>query len=337
MAVIGTNADGSPINTPVGQSNNQSRGPVYVPPNLRLKKASFMNYPFPVTNVTVTGGIRDHIHEYPHADGGAPEKLGRKVYTIKMEALFYTTFKNYPYLWPTTLNYLRTYFERSTTGPLVIPTIGTIQAYCRNWTTTQDKALSGEKAELEFVEDQGSQALVQSLIEQTPTFVEKAGTYNSAMLLAEFNSTKDQSIFDAVQNAVNGVLAYSDSVQAAGNVISAKLLALADICAQADKTITAQNPMNHPVTEALKDIWATAQSTNGVFFNTQLQTKTFYVASLSSIGQVATTIYGDASRAVDLLDINPIENAFAIPAGTSIKYVENRFTTALSPITRTSL
>lgn len=309
-----------------GQNDNQSRGAVYVPPNKKLKKASFMGYPFPVTEVSVQGSIRDHIHEYPHANGGAPEKMGRRVYIIKMHALFFTNGKDYPNLWPTTLNYLRIYWERSTTGPLVIPTIGTIQAYCRNWNTVQtSKVLSGEVADLEFVEDQGSAELVAALITATPTFVEVFGRYNAAMLLAEFAKPADISLFDAVANAVNGVLAYDDTVAAAGNLISAKLLAVADMCSLAEHSVTAQNPMNHPLIDALLQIWDTAETASQTFFKNQADLGTYVVPSgPMSVSAISAAIYrGDATKGVDIMQLNAIDDPFAVRAGTKIRYVQD--------------
>lgn len=307
-----------------GQPDNQSRGAVYIPPNLKLKKASFMGYDFPVTEVVVSGGIRDHIHEYPHANGGAPEKLGRRLYSIKMNALFLTNGKAYPHLWPTTLNYLRTYWERSTTGPLVIPTIGTIQAYCRVWTTTQNsKILSGETAELEFLEDQGSDELVKALITAVPTFVEAFGKYNVALLLTEFARPADISIFDLISNAINAVLAVGDTIEAVGNLISAKLLAISDACSSADKTLTAQDPRNSPVIEALKQIWDTAQRASETMFKDQASLRTYRVPMLMPISTVSSIVYnGDSSRGVEIMQLNAIDDPMAIRAGTSLRYVQ---------------
>lgn len=328
MAIIGTNQDGSAITSGgigQGQNDNQSRGPIYIPPNKKLKRASFMGYPYPVTEVTVQGSIRDHIHEYPHANGGAPEKMGRRVYIIKMHALFFTNGKEYPHLWPTTLNYLRTYFERQTTGPLVIPTIGTIQAYCRNWTTVQtSKVLSGETAELEFVEDQGSAELVQALITATPTFVETFGRYNAALLLAEFSKPADISIFDAVANAVNGVLAVNDTLNAAGNLISSKLLTLSDYCASAEKTSTAQNPMNYPLIQSLKQIWDTALTASQTFYKEQASLAIYVVPTKMSVSSISSAVYqGDSSHGVDIMQLNAIPDPFAVRAGTPIRYVQD--------------
>ena len=41
-----------------------------------------------------------------------------------------------------------------------------------------------------------------------------------------------------------------------------------------------------------------------------------------TIGQVAVAIYGDSSRAVELMQINPIEDALAIKSGTKLRYVQ---------------
>ena len=142
-----------------------------------LQRASFQGIEFPITSMTLKGGIRDHIHEYPHAAGGAPEKLGRKLYEVSMQANFQSTFRAYPRLWPSALSKLRKIFEQQTTGDLVIPTIGTIQAYARNWTQQMEaKIRSGETATFEFVEDQGSEDLAAGINDVTDSLQTRFGT-----------------------------------------------------------------------------------------------------------------------------------------------------------------
>ncbi len=94
-----------------------------------LLRASFLDYPFPVQDIDVKGGLRDHVHEYPHAPGGAPEKLGRKLYEFTFTCPFLTGLRGYPKLWPETLATLRIFFEGQNTGDLVVPTIGTINTF----------------------------------------------------------------------------------------------------------------------------------------------------------------------------------------------------------------
>lgn len=291
-----------------------------------LQQASFAGYKFPVSEVEVTGSLRDHVHEYPHAHGGAPEKMGRRLYTVKMVGIFESRFKKYPNLWPMTLNYLRMTFEQGNTEPLVIPTIGTIQAYCRNWSQQQtSKSRSGETASFEFVEDQGSDALVEGVLTGS-ALVEVFGTYNAAMLKAEFAKEADIGVFDAVSNAVNAVLAVGDTIDAVGNLVSAKFLALSDMCASADATLTAQDPRNHPLTEALKNIWDTARNEQQDR-SAALRLGTYVTPYTTALSNIATSIYGDASRTVELMQLNPIDDVFKVRAGTKVKYVDDSSTT----------
>ena len=76
-----------------------------------LERASFAGYAFPVSDVEVTGGLRDHVHEYPHSPGGAPEKLGRKLYEFSFTSPMLAGFPRYPKLWPETAASLRIVFE----------------------------------------------------------------------------------------------------------------------------------------------------------------------------------------------------------------------------------
>jgi hypothetical protein len=41
-----------------------------------------------------------------------------------------------------------------------------------------------------------------------------------------------------------------------------------------------------------------------------------------NVSQVSMAVYsGDGTRGTDILSLNPIENAFEIPAGTQIRYM----------------
>src|SRR5262249_28189814 len=131
----------------------------------QLQRASFDGVPFPVESVDVTSDLRHHVHEYPHTAGGDPEKLGRSLYRIQMLGNFQATFRAYPKLWPEALTKLRKTFEAEKTADLVIPTIGTIKAFITKWRQRSTaKIRSGEKVEIEFLEDQASAFLVEKQI-----------------------------------------------------------------------------------------------------------------------------------------------------------------------------
>lgn len=291
----------------------------------KLQRASFEGVEFPVEEVDVNGGIRDHIHEYPHADGGAPEKMGRKLYTIRMVGIFQATFLGYPKLWPEGLKKIRGMFEKQLTGDLVIPTIGKIKAYARNWNESMvaRASRSGVKATFEFVEDQEGIELTNTIVEADVNSLAKGyAQMDAAMALADFEKEADIGIFDAVLNAVNSVLAVVDITEAGANLVSAKLLMLSDLCAQASNTLTAQSAKNALLISALHNLWDTSNQSAKNLVQDSAQILKFVLPTPMSISQVAVKLYGDTSRNVELLQMNPIEDAFAIPAGFHLSYVK---------------
>jgi prophage DNA circulation protein len=283
-----------------------------------LPRAGFQGLEFPVESVRVRGGIRTHLHEYPHWPSAALEKLGRKPYEIEMVANFQTTFAKWPGLWPKRLADLRDLFEAETSDYLVIPSIGKMWCCCTDWDQLMTaKILSGETATLKFVEDSQDQfafqKLVQVNVESLPSTAQRFNTLTSAM-------APRPSIFDQVLDAVNKVMAVIDQANAYGGLVEAKILALANLCKEADQRIELQNASNYAILDALRELWSAAlgmlddtQRTGGKIIR-------FRVPSKMSVSDVSSLVYhGDASRSVEILTLNPIDDAFAIPGGTVLK------------------
>lgn len=289
----------------------------------QLPRFSFGGIVFPVLGYDVKGGIRDHIHEYPHAAGGAPEKMGRRLYFVNAHATFQTTFDKYPGLWPSSLAKLIQFFESQQTLPLVIPTKGTIQAYCRNWTSAVEaKIRSGERVDLEFVEDQSQANLISSLVNvSTKNITNALANYNAAMILADFSSLPSTSPFDAIANAANAFLAIGDMTTAASNLVSAKLTALVDLIKQVDQADFIKDPKNFPLMTTLHDLWDAAQ-TQAQNVNRKATTPlTYFVPSPMAMSAISATIYGDTSRQLELMQMNAVEDVLRVPAGTPIRYL----------------
>lgn len=289
----------------------------------QLQQASFNEVPFPCEDVEVIGGIRDHIHEYPHSPGGAVEKMGRKLYTVRMTAPFHVTFPKYPNLWPLGLSRLRGFFEDQTTGPLVIPTIGTIQAYARSWTQSMNsKVSSGEKAVFEFVEDEGQARLIGELISVNVTSVErKVKDFDAQKALTDFAGDSSAiSLFDAITDAANSVLAVADQIELAGNLFQAKISYLIDLCKQADRLIFVQNPQNFPLTNFMHDLWNSAIEVQQNVQKSDTKPKTYIVPTTMSMSAISTALYGNSNHSVELMQINPVEDVFAVPAGFQITF-----------------
>lgn len=294
-----------------------------MPAFARLQPASFGGITYPVSSVEVQGGIRDHIHEYPHSPGGAPEKLGRKLYTIRMEADFHATFTKYPNLWPQALGKLRKMFEDQATDDLVIPTVGTIKAYARTWSQHMTNTVaSGEKAVFEFVEDQTDAFLTAALLEQDAKVLNRVTVnFNAAKALADFAGDKTtESLFDQFSDAANSVFALGDQLDVLGNLLGAKLLALTALMSQADNLVFMQDPANYPLIKATRDLWSLAQDAADNLQAKQGGLLNYRVPGPMSMSAVSTAIYGDASHTVELMQLNVVEDLFAIPAGTNLNY-----------------
>jgi prophage DNA circulation protein len=282
-----------------------------------LPRASFQGLEFPVESVDVRGGIRTHLHEYPHWPSAALEKLGRKPYEITMVSNFQTTFAKWPGLWPKRLADLRDLFEAEASDYLVIPSIGKMWCCCTDWDQSMTaKILSGEKATFKFIEDSRDQFSVEKLVQVN---VESLATNGQRFDTLTSTMNPRPSIFDQVLDAVNSVLAVIDTAKAYGGLVEAKILALANLCKEADQRIELQDASNHAILDALRDLWSSALKMLDDTQRTGGKIVRFRVPATMSVADVAALVYRDATRAVEILTLNPIDDAFAIPAGTVLK------------------
>jgi prophage DNA circulation protein len=282
----------------------------------RIQKAAFDGIKFPISSMDLSCGIRDHVHEYPHVDGGDPELLGRKLYTVKMKALFHRTFLAYPNLYPDKLNELRAKWEASTVAGLVIPTIGEMQCYCVNWSQKLEaKIRSGQSVELEFREK--TAAAVTNFFEVK----QLSATYDAPMLeLDAIKPPNALSLFSDLQAAVNSVTAYLDTAQMYGNLLESKLLQLKGILDEFHRLDGMDKAENYHVWNALQNIGTTC---NVMLENVQNKAggiSEWTLPSDMSAAAISTALYGDATHAMDILQLNPIEDAFNVPAGYTVRY-----------------
>jgi prophage DNA circulation protein len=323
-----------------------------------LAKAGFDGIAFPIKSCDVAGGIRDHVHEYPHSPGGAVEKLGRKLYRVRMTAIFDQKISGYgDNLWPGDLSDLRDRFEDQVTSTLTIPTIGDIQAYCVNWTQRAvPERQSGEEAEFEFVEDQAQAFLVNGLIQISSTTLQNAGeqfdqefaplleggtvsataptrivappagTTPRALSFADSYTQLRQRDVDALNQIRLGYqraltiaeqpTRYADQVlQAADAVVTS--------CAQAYERIRIlKNPLMYSRAWAYKRLWYSAKQLRESVAG-QTARILFYRAEIdTTISAVSRAIYGDASYASQIMQLNAIPDPFMIRKGTILRYYD---------------
>lgn len=291
-----------------------------------LQQAAFGGIPFPIKSCRVVGGLRDHVHEFPKSPGGAPEKLGRKLYAITMDALFVDNAKAYPDLWPDNLYALTQRFENQETWDLVVPNIGTIDAYCFNWTRELNGRMrSGETAQLEFREDAGNLYLVENLIQAQG----RSLPADAAALEAEAAALGLSSSFESLLSAIGDVTAFFDSITEFGSGIQTQLDDIEGAFAELDRSVKALgDPANYALFEAFSVAWDSSVTLNQNLKKRADPVVRYVTPRIMAIGEVSRELYGDASRASDLLVINAIEDPYSIPAGARLRVYAQRATKA---------
>jgi prophage DNA circulation protein len=292
-----------------------------------LPITQFGDIKFPGETHTVDGTGRHHVHEYPHTPGGLVEKLGRSLYEITIRGNFQATFTAFPDLYPNGLATMRGYFENQTTLQLVHPTVGTFPAFITKWRQVKEaRMLSGEKVDITFLEDQSQQFQLADLVTSADdTAIGPSADRLAAELQQVMDelaiSPNDMSLFDSIQQLSQDIGAIGDTLNLYGNVYGAKLQALAGTCASLEATFSLQDARAWPVVDALLDVWQAAQLS---LQDLQLKRATmnqYVVPKQETMIDVAIGIYGDASRASDLLSLNPlVADAMRVPANTIILY-----------------
>ena len=315
------------------------------------QKCSFDGVEFPIIRLDVIGGLRDHLHEVPHADGAIPEKLGRKLYVIRVKAIFdegiqtpYTLRGENTPTYPDILGLLRDAFERGVTRDLVLPNLGTIKAYCRSWPQSLDVSVrSGETADFEFVEDpQVSNAgvfVIEAVPAATAMFIQldhfnqeaaaqqdrlasglSALPPGGALDLSQYSQV-DPAAISGLAAAFQEIITLRDQESLYGALLEASVasvLRYADLVANA---IT--SPLDFSLLQAVIDVVQATQKFEKNALNTVAPIKHYTVTKYMSATAVSTAIFGDTSHAVDILQMNPIEDAFRIPPGTVIAYIDS--------------
>lgn len=324
----------------------------------QLAKAAFDGIAFPVTGYEVSGGIRDHIHEYPHSPGGAAEKLGRRLYSMRMSAVFDQRVTGYgDNLWPGDLSDLRNRWEQQVTSTLTIPTIGDIQAYCKSWTERVDpKRQSGVEMELEFVEDQSQAFLVNGLVQVTSTTLQSAGTNfdeqfqplldggtvsataptriipppagtrpRATTFAGAYTQLResDASTLTKIRAAYQTAITVIETPNRFADQVLRAAETLVTLCQQNYERIRVlKNPLMWERAYAFKRVWAAGAKLKNDL-GKQAPRILIYVAPIdTSIGAVSRAIYGDSSYATQIMQLNAIPNPLAIRKGSQLRYYD---------------
>lgn len=281
---------------------------------------SFEGIEFPWDSYDIQGGIRDHIHEYPHVPGGNPEKLGRKLYEIKVVPVFDSSLlpPSYADLFPVRLKMLRDMFEEQLTGSLAIPHIGTIKAYARLWServvATNVSGLDG--AEFTFIEDESGLFGEAFLLLRNSLRTKHEEWTIEASRLPEVPS-----IFDKINDVALQVLSVKDQIELFDALVAAKVEGLVSLIQEAHSSVTELNdPDNWSVLSALNDMMAATVDLAKDIAQKGEELRIYTVQTTMTVTQVSIAIFGDASHAVEIMQLNAFDDPLAIPRGTRVVY-----------------
>lgn len=282
-------------------------------------RAAFAGIEFPFVDVSVKGSLRHFVHVYFHAPGGEIENLERNLYEIEFTCDFHDVFQKYPNLYPRSLADLRDTFESGETQSLVIPSIGTIEAKCIDWEQRLTaKILSGERTRFKFLEDQR-----QAFLTQTSASVSPSALKPLAVVFQQAcdDAGIDNDIIDQITGLANDVAAIGDQAELFSSLLDAKLTSLVEACVRLDKTSKdLSKPRNWAVADALHELAGSAQQQQRDIQRTGKPVDTYEVPRLMTVSQASIAIFGTTDKAVELLKMNRIEDAFAIPPGAELKH-----------------
>ena len=288
--------------------------------------ASFDGIAFPVRSITLLGAIRHHQHEYPHTPGSDPEKMGRKSYVIRMEAIFSSMDgpirERYPDLYPNGLKNIRSTFEQQKTSTLVIPTVGSIQAYAGTWQQKWTSAiLDGETMELEWYEDQSADFLVSTAFEFGANDVVAKAKKVRFLVSTENFDPETMSLFDALNNAVGAFTKARDQVGRQLAKIENKIRKVETLCGQIKRNVEILKSAEFVrVSSAVTDLQYAALVTAQSIAAPVAKILKFIAPVTSSVTDLSIAIYGNTARAMDILKLNEFADALRIPPGTVVRY-----------------
>ena len=294
---------------------------------MALARASFAGIAFPVSDIEVTGGMRHHVHEYPHSPGGVPEKLGRKLYRVRFSAWFHelsgTAAEQFPGLWPEGLARLRAILDGGTTEDLVVPTVGTIKAFAVEWSQKYStaQAIDGEKVSLEFLEDQDGLSLSAAIELGANSIEQAAETLDAAAALRDYTKKRKPGLFEQINDAVGAFTALKDQAGLASSLISAKIEGIKSLCSQLESTVEFMGSADaHPIASAARNLWFAADEVVSNLVVPASKTLAYVVPSTTTVVALSQQLYGTTTKVEDLLRLNTFRDPYKVMAGTQVLY-----------------
>lgn len=284
----------------------------------QLQIASHGGIQFPYTDCRVSIQARHHAHVYIHTSGGELEKMGlalRKFsFTIPAHDTLQPPFRNF---YSQTLPKLWALWSSLATAPLIVPSIGTVQAMATDATRRIGPLTSGEPVEVQLLEDSKTMETlaavfrpsVSGLATQVRTVVRSAPPEVPTSLL------------DRLTAAVSQALSYAAQGDVMARQWSATIGHVATLCETIYRTPALALPIHVAMLDALLELHFTAIQLrqDATRRGRAVLTWPTRTPSRLSVVQIAAWIYGRTDRATELLALNEWD-PLNVPQGSIVRY-----------------
>lgn len=291
-----------------------------------LKRLSINGVILPYKEIEIRGGIRHHEHEYPHVPGGLAEKLGRKLYEVRIDLAIDEEISKQPYYSEaniiTRLNVLmKDTFEAQLSVPVYLPNIGEIPLmFATDWTRNLSVTVrSGEKASISLKEDNDAAELIAKTLKVAPpaTLSKQLGD------LEAVSPVPMPGLLEQLRDSVNQILAFRDQAQMWAGFVAAKIEGLQALFEEIDSTLDLlKDPEQWMLLEALRNLWGAVKDL-GQEVGIGNELGKYITPRDMSVQEISIAIYGDGSKSIDLLNLNALEDPYLVPAGTTIQYFKD--------------
>ncbi len=290
--------------------------------NDRFEPASFDGIAFPYSDLKITCGVRSHEHEYPHQDKVALEKLGRRAYKVHVTVMFQADVPDPKWLglFEERLPALRKLWEASSTKQFHVPHIGDLPMMCGDWSEElSPRNRNGARVEMDFVED-ASDAFdfVRTVQTTTRSFPQKV-----ELLGYEVEKRGLHGLFDQITILAAQILGYKDTLDLYGALVTSKIDGLISLLRMADQQVQELNdPINYELLDAFRELCAATIQLQKDVLELGIEKKFYVVPAQMTITDVATALFGDTRRGVEVMRMNEILDPMAIVAGTRLAYYD---------------
>ncbi len=269
----------------------------------QLKAASHFGISFPYTSCTAKIKYRHHAHVYVQTDGGEVEKLGLALrefsFSIPAHDTLRPPFRNFysqvlPQLWAK--------WQSGETGPLVVPSIGTVQAMASDATRKIGASASGEPVDVSLIEDSRTLSTLSAVF--TPS-VSSLPTQLRAVV-QQGKGIVEQSLLDRLTAAVSRAMALAAQGEVFARQWTARVSEVVNLCEAIYQSPALLLPTNAQLLITLLTMHEAAVITREDARRRGRPVLTWPTLTpvRMSVAQIAAWIYGDTSRVGELLALN---------------------------------